>query len=67
MARAARAALDGAGLLDLLYDDDSDEELAEEDLAHPLVFKRVPRDHALLPRAYFREIVDAAGFAHVVD
>jgi hypothetical protein len=67
MAQVARDALGEAGLADLLFDDDGDEDLAEEDLAHPLVFKRVPRDHAELPRAYVRALVESAGFEHVLE
>jgi hypothetical protein len=67
MARHAKDALEEAGLEDLVYDDDGDEDLSEEDLAHPLVFKRVPRDHSLLPRAYVRSLVESAGFARLTD
>ena len=48
---------------DLVCDDDGDAELSEEDLARPVVFKRVPREHPELPRAYVRSLVEAAGFA----
>ena len=67
MARQAKDALEEAGLEDLVYDDDGDDDLSEEDLAHPLVFKRVQRDHSLLPRTYVRSLVEAAGFARLAD
>jgi hypothetical protein len=67
MAQVARDALGEAGLADLLFDDDGEDDLAEEDLAHPLVFKRVPRDHSELPRAYVRALVESAGFEHVLE
>jgi hypothetical protein len=48
---------------DLVYDDDSEVDLPEAALARAVVFKRVPREHADLPRAYVRSLVQAAGFA----
>jgi hypothetical protein len=40
----------------------SDGALAQR-LARPVVFQRVPLEHSQLPRAYFRTLVRAAGFA----
>jgi hypothetical protein len=65
MASLARSALQEAGLGDVVYDDDGVDDLVEAALLSPVVFKRVPREHAALPGAYVRALVDAAGFAHV--
>jgi hypothetical protein len=49
---------------DLLRDDDTCcSELTDEDLARPIVFKRVPLEHSMLPRAYVGQLARAAGFA----
>jgi hypothetical protein len=53
----------GAG--SMLLDDDGDADLSEDELAFPVVVKRVPRSHAELPRAYFRALVEAAGFVRL--
>jgi hypothetical protein len=65
LALATRAALAEVGLAAALYDDDGNDEVNTAALAHPVVFKRVPRAHTDLPRAYLREVVEAAGFAHI--
>ena len=46
-------------------DDDGDTDLSSEALARPVVFKRVPREHSELPRAYIRPLLNAAGFARI--
>jgi hypothetical protein len=65
MALAAHSALARAGLARDLYDDDSDQDLEAASLAHPVVIKEVPRPHTDLPRTYMRELMQAAGFAHI--
>jgi hypothetical protein len=58
-ARAHRMAFE-----DLVRDDDtSGRELTDDDLARPIVFKRVPIEHGMLPRAYVGQLARAAGFA----
>jgi hypothetical protein len=56
----ASAGVDGA-----LSDDDGDAPIDASALAHGVVFKRVSEPHASLPRGYFRQLVEAAGFAHI--
>jgi hypothetical protein len=58
------AALLGAqdGAATVLAFDDGDAEVDDALLAHPVVVKHVPREHMDLPRAYFRAIVENAGF-----
>ena len=41
------------------------DELDGEDLTAPVVFKRVRRAHADLPKAYLRALLEAAGFAQI--
>jgi hypothetical protein len=60
---AAHARAAAGSYRDLVYDDDGSTELATSALARPVVFKRVPRVHAELPRAYLRPLVEAAGFS----
>ena len=61
LAAVARAA--SIGYAERLKEDDTDADLSEESLRAPVVFKRVPRPHSELPRAYLRDIVRASGFA----
>ena len=61
LAAIARAAAGGFGARVVV--DDTDADLSEESLGRPVVFKRVPRPHSELPRAYLRDIVRASGFA----
>ncbi len=63
LAARAGALLGAAGLAGAFGDDDGPSELGPPDLAHNVVFKRVPRAHEVLPGAYFGELVRAAGFA----
>jgi hypothetical protein len=63
MASFAKGAASDAGLPDLVYDDDGDDDLGEDALAHAIVFKRVPREHPDLPRVYLRPLIESAGFA----
>jgi hypothetical protein len=65
LARGTRDALTEAGLAGSLDDDDGNDEIEAVVLAHPVVFKRVPRPHSDLPRAYLRTLVEAAGFARI--
>jgi hypothetical protein len=65
LAQSTRRVLDGAGLEAALYDHDGEEELDPGMLARPVVFKRVPRAHSDLPRAYLSDLLKAAGFAHI--
>jgi len=53
------------GLVRSVRDDDGDSELDGEDLTAPVVFKRVRRAHADLPKAYLRALLEAAGFAQI--
>jgi hypothetical protein len=53
------------GLAHSVRDDDGNSELDGEDLTAPVVFKRVARAHADLPRAYLRALLEAAGFARI--
>jgi hypothetical protein len=63
---AARAHLQARGFEDLVRDDDTSwTELTDDDLAPPIVFKRVPVDHSELPRAYVGQLARAAGFAQL--
>jgi hypothetical protein len=62
MANQARAEAVASGSEGALYDDDSDLDLREDVLAHPIVFKRVPRAHGELPRAYAQALIASAGF-----
>jgi hypothetical protein len=51
---------------DLIRDDDkSGAELTDDDLARPIVFKRVPLEHSELPSAYVGQLARAAGFAQL--
>ena len=61
LAAVVRAAASGFGARVIV--DDTDADLSEEILGKPVVFKRVPRPHSELPRAYLRDIVRASGFA----
>jgi hypothetical protein len=67
MALLAGDVLSSAGLSRALYDDDGDGDLDAVALAQPVVFKRVPRAHADLPRTYLRALAEAAGFARIDD
>jgi len=60
VARRAVRNLDG-----FVTDDDATTELTAESLTRPVVFKRVPRNHAQLPRAYITSLLRAAGFAPI--
>jgi hypothetical protein len=66
LAESAAAILQGAGLGAKVGFDDSETALDRALLmTHPVVFKRVPGPHGELPRAYLRELIEAAGFAHI--
>jgi hypothetical protein len=65
MARRARDILGSAGLAQGVREDDSGSDLDEKDLGAPVLFKRVERAHAELPRAYARALLEAAGFARI--
>ncbi len=65
LAERARRALGQAGLAGVLYEDDGDDELDPAALVRPVIFKRVPRPHSDLPRAYLGELLQASGFAHI--
>jgi hypothetical protein len=67
LARRSADALSKAGLAGALYDDDGEGDVNPTALAHPVLFKRVPRQHADLPGAYVRQLVEAAGFARIGD
>jgi hypothetical protein len=64
--RAFAARAHTLALEDLLRDDDTSwTELTDDDLARPIVFKRVPVEHSQLPRAYVGQLARAAGFAQL--
>ncbi len=65
LARRLGSELSRAGLAEALSDDDVEAPVTASALAHGVVFKRVPGPHGDLPRAYFRELLQAAGFAHI--
>jgi hypothetical protein len=65
MARRAKDILGSAALAQGVREDDSGSDLDEKDLAAPVLFKRVSRAHADLPRAYVRALLEAAGFARM--
>lgn len=47
----------------VMFDDDGEGEMTEKALAFPIVFKRVPEEHADVPRTRFRTLLEAAGIA----
>jgi hypothetical protein len=63
LAQSLRGAVALAGLASSLSDDDAEGPVQPWALAHGIVFKRVPGPHSDLPRAYFRQLVQEAGFA----
>jgi hypothetical protein len=63
LARGARATLALAGLSRSVSDDDTESPFDRAALAHRIVFKRVPDPHSDLPRGYFHQLVQEAGFA----
>jgi hypothetical protein len=65
LAGSATASLRSAGLGATVALDDSEGALDEALLTHPVVFKRVSGPHGELPRVYLRELIEAAGFAHI--
>jgi len=65
LARRTHDALSRAAMPDAVFDDDGDGELLPAVLAHPIVFRRVPRAHSALPGAYVRALVEATGFARL--
>jgi hypothetical protein len=65
MAGEVKSALARVGLEGAIRVDDRDGELDSPALASPVVFKRVPRPHGELPRAYMRALIEAAGFARI--
>jgi hypothetical protein len=65
LARRAAEALTRAGVPEALADDDLEAPVEASALAHGVVFKRVPGPHGELPRAFLRELLQAAGFAHI--
>jgi hypothetical protein len=65
LAGSATAVLETAGLGGKVALDDSEGALDPALLTHPVVFKRVSGPHGELPRAYLRELIEAAGFAHI--
>jgi len=62
LSRLFEGSLARAGLGRALFVDDGDREPDAAVLAHRVVFKRVPRAHGELPRAYARSLLEAAGF-----
>jgi hypothetical protein len=65
LAQRSSDLLVGAGLSQAFADDDRESPLQPGALAHGVVFKRVSGPHGSLPHTYFRELVQAAGFAHI--
>jgi hypothetical protein len=65
LARIAGDTLAAARLGGAFYDDDGDRDVDTDALAHSIVFKRVPREHAAMPGAYVRPLLEAAGFARI--
>jgi hypothetical protein len=65
MVGRVRDILAPVGLADGVRDDESDSDLDERDLTAPALFKRVPRSHADLPRAYVQPLLESAGFARI--
>jgi pimeloyl-ACP methyl ester carboxylesterase len=63
LAQSARASLALAGLSRSVSDDDTESPVETQALAHGIVFKRVPGPHSDLPRAYFSQLMQEAGFA----
>ena len=63
LVHSSRASLALAGLASSLSDEDAESQVDRAALAHGIVFKRVPGPHSDLPRAYFRQLVQEAGFA----
>jgi len=65
LAQRVRGTFAGGGLSGALSDDDVEAPVEASTLAHGVVFQRVPGPHGDLPRTYFRELVQASGFAHI--
>jgi pimeloyl-ACP methyl ester carboxylesterase len=63
LAQSLRDSLTLAGLASSVSVDDAEGPVEARALAHAIVFKRVPGPHSDLPRAYFRQVVQEAGFA----
>ena len=65
LAQSLRDSLALAGLASSVAVDDAEGPVEARALAHAhaIVFKRVPGPHSDLPRAYFRQLVQEAGFA----
>jgi pimeloyl-ACP methyl ester carboxylesterase len=64
LAESTAEALAGVGLSTILRDD-VESPVDAQALAYGVVFKRVPGPHGDIPRASLRELVQAAGFAHI--
>ncbi len=65
LARIAGDTLEDARLGSAFYDDDGEKDVDPDALAHSIVFKRVPREHAAMPGVYVRQLLEAAGFARI--
>ena len=65
LAASATAILQSAGLGGKVAFDGGEGALDRAVLTHPVVFRRVPEAHGELPRAHLRELIEAAGFAHI--
>jgi hypothetical protein len=65
LAQRVDESLSVAGVSGVFSDDDVESPVDDRALAHGVVFKRVPGPHGDLPRAQLRELLRAAGFAHV--
>jgi hypothetical protein len=64
MARV-RDILGGAGLAEVVHDDDGEAHVSRGDLSGSVVFKRVAEGHSDLPRIYVRALLESAGFASI--
>jgi hypothetical protein len=65
LAQRVGASLFDAGVSGALSDDDVESPLGPAALAHGVVFKRIPGPHGDVPREQLRELLRAAGFAHI--
>ncbi len=65
LAQRVGASLFDAGVSGALSDDDVETPLGTAALAHGVVFKRIPGPHGDVPRTELRELLRAAGFAHI--
>jgi hypothetical protein len=65
MARLARDEAVAAGWPSAVYDGDDIDEPSPDELAHPVVSKRVASSHSELPRQYARVLIESAGFERI--